>query len=135
MQEKQSKFETVGDCDYDPGVMTVFWFIRGCIDIGSLCRALELKSVVLCPTTQGSDCDSDPGFVSVIHATQVASLVGVTEGNIGQRCRGGGAQSDTSAKHARFAAACALNALLCEQSVVVVEQQWGLPSTVTQQGR
>lgn len=69
------------------------------------------------------------------HAAQVASLVGVMEGYIGQRCRGGGAQSDTSAKHARFAAACALNALLCEQSAVVVEQQWGLPSTLTQQGQ
>lgn len=75
------------------------------------------------------------GLVTVPHAIQVASLVGVAEGYIGQRCRGGGLQSDTSAKHARFAAACALNALLCEQSAVVVERQWGLPSTLTQQGQ
>ena len=65
---------------------------------------------------------------------QVARIVGVDEGYIGQRCRGGGAQSDASAKHARFAAACALNALLCEQSAWTVEQIWGLPSGLTQQG-
>lgn len=65
---------------------------------------------------------------------QVARIVGVNEGYIGQRCRGGGAQSDASAKHARFAAACALNALLCEQSAWTVEQTWGLPSGLTQQG-
>ena len=53
---------------------------------------------------------------------QVARIVGVNEGYIGQRCRGGGAQSDASAKHARFAAACALNAMLCEQSAWTVEQ-------------
>ncbi len=65
---------------------------------------------------------------------QVARIVGVNEGYIGQRCRGGGAQSDASAKHARFAAACALNAMLCEQSAWTVEQTWGLPSSLTQQG-
>lgn len=61
--------------------------------------------------------------------------MGVNQGYIGQRCRGGGAQSDASAKHARFAAACALNALLCEQNAWIVEQKWGLPSTLTQQGQ
>ena len=66
---------------------------------------------------------------------QVARIVGVNEGYIGQRCRGGGAQSDASAKHARFAAACALNALLSEQSAWTVEQTWGLPSGLTQQGQ
>jgi len=66
---------------------------------------------------------------------QVARIVGVNEGYIGQRCRGGGAQSEASAKHARFAAACALNALLCEQSAWTVEQTWGLPSSLTQQGQ
>ena len=66
---------------------------------------------------------------------QVACIVGVNEGYIGQRCRGGGAQSDASTKHARFAAACALNALLCEQSAWTVEQTWGLPSSLTQQGQ
>ena len=92
---------------------------------------------MLCPAVQGCHVktNSDPGSERVMRATQVASLVGVTEGYIGQRCRGGGAQSDTSAKHARFAAACALNALLCEQSAVVVEEHWGLPSTLTQQGQ
>ncbi|KAL0029501.1 hypothetical protein WJX77_012503 [Trebouxia sp. C0004] len=65
---------------------------------------------------------------------KVARIVGVNEGYIGQRCRGGGAQSDASAKHARFAAACALNVLLCEQSAWTVEQTWGLPSGLTQQG-
>ncbi|DBA82486.1 TPA: hypothetical protein ACH3X2_000714 [Trebouxia sp. C0005] len=65
---------------------------------------------------------------------KVACIVGVNEGYIGQRCRGGGAQSDASTKHARFAAACALNALLCEQSAWTVEQTWGLPSSLTQQG-
>ena len=71
------------------------------------------------------------------HVVQVASAVGVTEGYIGQRCRGGGGggQSEaTSAQHARFAAACALNLLLCEQSALVVEQLWGLPGTLTQKG-
>lgn len=68
-------------------------------------------------------------------AAQVASAVGVTEGYIGQRCRGGGAQSDaTSAQHARFAAACALNLLLCEQSALEVEQLWGLPGALTDKG-
>lgn len=66
---------------------------------------------------------------------KVASIVEVTEGYIGQRCRGGGAQSDaTSAKHARFAAACALNSLLCEQSALMVEPIWGLPGTLTEKG-
>ncbi len=80
-------------------------------------------------------------YVMLCHAMlcyavlQVARIVGVNEGYIGQRCRGGGAQSDASAKHARFAAACALNALLCEQSAWAVEQTWGLPSSLTQQGQ
>ena len=71
------------------------------------------------------------------HAIQVARAVGVTEGYIAQRCRGGGGgtQSDaTSAQHARFAAACALNLLLCEQSALVVEQLWGLPGDLTEKG-
>ena len=66
--------------------------------------------------------------------SQVASIVGVTEGFIAQRCRGSAGQSEASAKHARFAAACALNSLLSEQSAWAVEQQWGLPATLTQQG-
>ena len=35
---------------------------------------------------------------------QVACLIGLNEGYIGQCCCGGGAQSEASAKHARFAA-------------------------------
>ena len=61
--------------------------------------------------------------------------MGVGEAYIGQQCRGGRAVPNASAKHDRFAAACALNALLCEQSAWAVEQKWGLPSTLTVQGK
>ena len=61
--------------------------------------------------------------------------MGVTEAYIGQQYRGGREVHNESAKNDRFEAAFALNELLCEQSAWAVEQKWGLPSTLTVQGK
>ncbi len=105
------------------------------------CHAMLFHAVPCCASLcYAMLCHAIQCYVMLCHAVlccavlQVARIVGVNEGYIGQRCRGGGAQSDASAKHARFAAACALNAMLCEQSAWTVEQTWGLPSSLTQQG-
>lgn len=66
---------------------------------------------------------------------QVAAKVGVNEGYVAQRCRGAGS-TDTAAtdRHCRFAAACALNAMLSEQASTALEEVWGKPDTLTKQG-
>lgn len=68
---------------------------------------------------------------------QVADKLGVKEAYITKRCSGGGAKSDASAatRHARFAAACALNALLSEAAPVAVELKYGRPNTLTAKGQ
>ena len=102
-----------------------------------LCCAMLCNAMLCCAMLgYAMPCHAMPCYAMLCCAVrQVARIAGVNEGYIGQRCRGGGAQSDASAKHARFAAACALNALLSEQSAWTVEQTWGLPSSLTQQGQ
>ena len=73
--------------------------------------------------------------ITCVLVFQVAGIVGVNEGYIWQCCRGGAVQPGPAARHSRFAAACALNALLCEQSSWSVEQKWGLPATLTKNGK
>lgn len=66
---------------------------------------------------------------------QVAKKVGVDEDFIAQRIRGAGSR-DVAAmeRHSRFAAACAVNSLLSEQTSSAAEQVWGEPFRLSPAG-
>lgn len=51
-----------------------------------------------------------------------------------RRMGSGSGDAATSRSHARFAAAAAMNALLCEQPAWEVAEVWGRPGTFTQKG-
>jgi hypothetical protein len=51
-----------------------------------------------------------------------------------KKMSGGKHDEAQDAKHARFAAACAVKALLCETPAWQVEALWGQPSTLSKPG-
>lgn len=56
---------------------------------------------------------------------RVAQAVGITEAHILKKMSGSRQDALADAAHARFAAACAVNALLCETPAWQVEALWG----------
>ena len=66
---------------------------------------------------------------------QVAKKVGVDEDFIAQRIRGAGSRDVAAVeRHSRFAAACAVNSLLSEQTSSAAEQVWGEPFRLSPAG-
>ncbi|BDA50034.1 DNA polymerase theta [Coccomyxa sp. Obi] len=68
------------------------------------------------------------------HHRRVASAVGVTREHILIRMSGGRGDEAKDKRHARFAAACAVNALLCEVPAWQVAEEWGKADTFSKAG-